>query len=69
MIFISLGLRVGVKTPCLVTNDYCGVIGVGGKHIVTAQFVGVFNHLEQAAILIDTVDCPGGIKDFVAAVF
>src|SRR6187551_2772327 len=68
-VFVGLGIRVGIEAPCFVTSNNCGVIGIGREHIFTANFVGVFDHLEQAALLFNTVDSPGCIEDFVAAVF
>ncbi len=68
MVFVGFGSWIGVEAPCFVTNHYRGVIGIGREHIFTAHFIGVFDHFEQAALLLNTVDSPGGIKDFVAAV-
>jgi hypothetical protein len=69
-VFLGSGLRaLRVEAQHLGAFHDRRVVAVGHDGALRLQLVGVLDHLEQRALLLDAVDGPFRVEDLVAAVF
>ena len=64
-------LRCGVRIKtarCMTRNNSC-VIRVGREDVFTALLVGVFNHAKQGPFLVNAINCPRRVENFMPTVF
>ena len=65
---VLVGLRVDVEASAGCAGEHGGVVLVGGENAFAVQLVRILDHLEQRLVLWLSVDVPGGVENFVAAV-
>ena len=66
---VLASLRIRIKTPSIETLKHSCVVFIGRKNAFAVQFVRIADHLEQRKIAFLSIDFPGGVKDFVSAMF
>ena len=62
-------IGISKKALSLATCNDGGIVGIRHHRALRGGFVGVADHAEQGFTLRLPVDSPGGIENFVAAVF